>query len=55
MHVVHNWSWEPAVATAPCALVDLLGDGSGPAAKAALPAGAPVHLGPWDVRVFAAE
>ncbi|MEU9064589.1 beta-galactosidase [Streptomyces sp. NPDC048430] len=55
IHVVHNWSWEPAVASGPCGLVDLLACGSDPAAKAALPAGAPVELGPWDVRVFAAE
>ena len=55
IHIVHNWSWDPAVASAPCGLVDLLANGSDQAAKAGIPAGAPVELGPWDVRVFAAD
>jgi beta-galactosidase len=47
VHVVHNWSWEPATAQAPVDLTDAL-DGS------LLPAGTPVSLGAWDVRVLAA-
>ena len=47
VHVVHNWGWEPADAAAPDGLTDLIrGD--------ALPQGAPLPLGPWDVRVLAA-
>jgi beta-galactosidase len=45
VHVVHNWNWEPVRITAPSALTDAL-DGS------ALPAGAPLRLGAWDVRVL---
>ncbi|MFJ3802487.1 beta-galactosidase [Streptomyces sp. NPDC090088] len=45
VHVVHNWSWNPAHATAPTALTDVL-DGS------SAPAGTELRLGPWDVRVF---
>ncbi|MGW0519185.1 beta-galactosidase [Crossiella sp. NPDC003009] len=45
VHVVHNWSWEQVQVTAPVELTDLLGGGSSPA-------GTPVHLGSWDVRVF---
>ncbi|MFE9425599.1 beta-galactosidase [Kitasatospora sp. NPDC006697] len=47
VHVVHNWSWEPAEAPAPADLTDVL---TGTAAAA----GSPVRLGPWDVRVFVA-
>jgi beta-galactosidase len=47
VHVVHNWSWEPASVQAPLALFDVL-DGS------AVPAGAELALGAWDVRVFVA-
>ncbi|MEU3937556.1 beta-galactosidase [Streptomyces sp. NPDC029044] len=47
VHVVHNWSWEPARCTAPARLSDALnGD--------VTPAGEPVELGAWDVRVFVA-
>ncbi|PBC70367.1 LOW QUALITY PROTEIN: beta-galactosidase [Streptomyces sp. TLI_235] len=45
VHVVHNWSWQPAEVRTPAALTDVL-DGS------ALDAGAPVRLGAWDVRVL---
>jgi len=47
VHVVHNWSWQPATAQAPVDLTDAL-DGS------VVPAGTPVRLGAWDVRVLAA-
>jgi beta-galactosidase len=47
VHVVHNWAWEPALCTAPAQLSDALnGD--------VTPAGEPVELGAWDVRVFVA-
>ncbi|WP_151477394.1 beta-galactosidase [Streptomyces albicerus] len=45
VHVVHNWSWEPARVQAPVELSDVL-DGS------AVPAGTALDLGPWDVRVL---
>lgn len=45
IHVVHNWSRQPADVRAPQDLDDVL-DGT------SIPAGGPVHLGPWDVRVF---
>ncbi|MEU3786073.1 beta-galactosidase [Streptomyces sp900129855] len=45
VHVVHNWSWDPAHVTAPEALTDVL-DGT------TAPAGTEQRLGPWDVRVF---
>jgi beta-galactosidase len=45
VHVLHNWSWEPARAKAPVDLTDVLADGS-------VPAGTEVELGAWDVRVF---
>uniref|UniRef100_A0AAU2VFJ9 beta-galactosidase n=1 Tax=Streptomyces sp. NBC_00003 TaxID=2903608 RepID=A0AAU2VFJ9_9ACTN len=48
VHVVHNWSWQPAETQAPVALTDAL-DGT------PVPAGGPVSLGAWDVRVFAAQ
>lgn len=48
VHVVHNWSWDPARVTAPVELTDAL-DGTSVAA------GAELDLGPWDVRVFAAQ
>lgn len=45
VHVVHNWAWEPARASAPADLTDLLnGD--------VVPAGATLELGAWDVRVL---
>ncbi|MFC9689190.1 beta-galactosidase [Kribbella sp. NPDC056951] len=44
VHIIHNWSWEPQELTAPAALVDVLG-------KAPINPGAPITLGPWDVRV----
>jgi beta-galactosidase len=43
VHVVHNWSWEPARVTTPVPLSDVLN--GGPAATA-------LELGPWDVRVL---
>lgn len=48
LHVVHNWSWEPATASAPGPLRDLLAD----PADMPVAAGSPIHLGPWDVRVL---
>ncbi|ONI80165.1 beta-galactosidase [Saccharothrix sp. ALI-22-I] len=45
VHVVHNWSWEPARVGTPVALSDVL-DGS------SVPAGTALDLGAWDVRVF---
>ncbi|MEJ5943762.1 beta-galactosidase [Pseudokineococcus basanitobsidens] len=45
LHVVHNWSWEPATAVLPVAAQDLLGDVS-------LRAGDRLELGAWDVRVL---
>ncbi|MFE0458837.1 beta-galactosidase [Kitasatospora sp. NPDC058965] len=48
VHVVHNWSRQPAELRTPVDLADVL-DGS------ALPAGTTVHLGAWDVRVFVAD
>ena len=45
VHVVHNWSWDPAHVTAPVALSDVL-DGT------AAPAGTALGLGAWDVRIL---
>jgi beta-galactosidase len=45
VHVVHNWSWEPARVEAPAALSDVLNGGS-------VPTGTALDLGAWDVRVF---
>jgi beta-galactosidase len=45
VHIVHNWSWEPARSEVPADLVDALDDTS-------LPAGTVLELGPWDVRVL---
>ncbi|MEX1651635.1 beta-galactosidase [Streptomyces pseudovenezuelae] len=45
VHVVHNWSWEPARVVAPVDLTDVLTD-------APVPAGAELELGAWDVRVL---
>jgi beta-galactosidase len=49
VHVLHNWSWTPATATAPHPLTDLLGD---PDDSETIPHGGAVQLGPWDVRVL---
>ncbi|TXR56276.1 beta-galactosidase [Quadrisphaera setariae] len=46
VHVVHNWSWEPASVHPPVAVRDLLT--SGPVA----PLSEAVQLGAWDVRVL---
>jgi len=43
VHVVHNWSWEPAHVQVPVALSDVL---SGESVATAL------DLGPWDLRVL---
>lgn len=45
VHIVHNWAWEPARVPVPASLADVLTGTS-------LPAGAPLELGPWDVRVL---
>ncbi|KPH98760.1 Beta-galactosidase [Actinobacteria bacterium OK074] len=47
VHIVHNWSWEPAGVPAPVDLSDVLTGTS-------QPAGAALELGAWDVRVFVA-
>jgi beta-galactosidase len=43
---VHNWSWEPSAFTLPEPASDVL-------TGEMLPAGSPLALGPWDVRVLA--
>ncbi|MEV8098444.1 beta-galactosidase [Kitasatospora sp. NPDC085879] len=48
VHVVHNWSWQPAEVRTPAGLTDVL-DGS------ALDPGARVRLGAWDVRVLTSD
>ena len=48
VHVVHNWSWTTARLTAPFPLRDVLNGGH-------LAVGAPLRLGPWDVRVFVTD
>lgn len=53
VHIVHNWSWDPVEIAAPLDLVDALATADA-ATEAAVPAGSPVRLGPWDVRVFTA-
>jgi beta-galactosidase len=45
VHVVHNWSWEPAHVQVPVELSDALD-------STFVPAGAELDLGPWDVRVL---
>jgi beta-galactosidase len=45
VHVVHNWSWDPARVEAPADLSDIV-DG------ASVPAGTALDLGAWDVRVL---
>jgi beta-galactosidase len=45
LHFLSNWSWEPVHIEAPLAVRDLL-------SGEAVPAGGPIALGPWDVRVF---
>ena len=45
IHVVHNWSWDPATVTAPVELRDVLGDKVQPAEQSLV-------LEAWDVRVF---
>lgn len=47
VHIVHNWSWEPTGVAVPVDLSDVL-------SGAAVPAGAVLDLGPWDVRVLVA-
>ncbi len=48
VHIVHNWSWQPASVPAPVDLSDALNGES-------LPAGSALELGPWDVRVLASD
>ena len=47
VHIVHNWSWEPARVQAPVDLSDAL-------TGTALPTGTELELGAWDVRVLVA-
>ncbi|MBR7832926.1 beta-galactosidase [Actinospica durhamensis] len=46
VHILHNWSFDPARVLAPEALTDVL-------TGAAIAADAPIRLGAWDVRVLA--
>ncbi|MEU2424280.1 beta-galactosidase [Streptomyces sp. NPDC007851] len=48
VHIVHNWSWEPASVPVPGHLTDVLGGTS-------LAVGAALDLGPWDVRVLVSD
>jgi beta-galactosidase len=48
LHVLHNWSWEEATATASSAVTDLLDGGRH------LP-GEKITLGAWDVRLFRSD
>lgn len=50
IHVVHNWSWQPATVTAPTALVDILDDGAEEDDGAAEVI--QLELAAWDVRVL---
>jgi beta-galactosidase len=45
VHIVHNWSWQPARLYTPVDLRDALDGGS-------LPAGMGLNLRAWDVRVL---
>jgi beta-galactosidase len=45
VHVIHNWSWSTLRVTAPADLTDAL-------SGTAVPLGASLRLGPWDVRVL---
>ena len=45
VHIVHNWSWEPASVLAPVDLVDALTGTS-------VSTGSALDLSPWDVRVL---
>jgi beta-galactosidase len=45
VRIVHNWSWEPTELPAPGEVHDLVSGEQ-------VPAGAPLRLGPWDVRVL---
>jgi beta-galactosidase len=45
VHVVHNWSWSTLRVPAPADLTDAL-------SETAVPLGASLRLGPWDVRVL---
>jgi beta-galactosidase len=48
LHVLHNWSWEEATASASSAVTDLLGGGRHrPGEK--------ITLGAWDVRLFRSD
>ena len=46
LHVLHNWGWDPQTVSAPASLRDLLSDEE-------VDPGTTLHLGSWDVRVFA--
>ncbi len=48
LHVLHNWSWEEATASASSVMTDLVGAGRHrPGEK--------ITLGAWDVRLFRSE
>ena len=44
IHVIHNWSWQPAGMSLPRPMVDVLADSADPLET--------LDLGPWDVRVL---
>jgi len=48
VHIVHNWSWTATRIFPPTDLREVAGGGR------LVPAGTPVDLGPWDVRVYSA-
>jgi beta-galactosidase len=48
LHVLHNWSWEEATASVPCAVTDLLGGGR-------LLPGKKLTLQAWDVRLLRSD
>jgi beta-galactosidase len=45
IHVIHNWSWNPAQLTLPRDMIDILAEGGPPIRD--------LELGPWDVRILA--
>jgi beta-galactosidase len=45
VHVIHNWCWSTLRVTAPADLTDAL-------SGTAVPLGASLRLGPWDVWVL---
>ena len=48
LHVLHNWSWDEATASPPCAVTDLLDGGR-------LLPGKEITLRAWDVRLLRSD